>query len=118
MNIRTRILNFGIDSLLFLLIALLIGAIVKNHISEDTFKVGMIVFYYLYYFLSEYLTGRTLGKYITNTSVIDASTGEQPAIYKILLRTLLRMFPLDFLSYLLSTQGIHDHFSKTALKYN
>jgi hypothetical protein len=118
MNIGIRLINFGIDSTAFLLVAFLIGFGVKDYISEDTFKIGMITCYYLYYFLFEYLTGKTLGKYITKTSVIDSSSGSQADVYKILMRTMLRMFPLDFLSYLFSNRGIHDYFSKTTLKYN
>jgi uncharacterized RDD family membrane protein YckC len=61
----------------------------------------------------EYLTGRTLAKYITKTKVIDEN-GEKPDFKKILLRTLSRIFPFEPLSFLVSgNTGWHDEWSKT-----
>lgn len=118
MNLGIRILNFTIDSTAFLLIAYFIGLGVRDFIPQDTFKISMIALYYLYYFIFEYLTGKTLGKYFTKTSVVDSSTGREPELYKILIRTILRMFPSDFLSCFFSDRGIQAYFSKTTLKYN
>lgn len=48
MNIGIRLINFGIDSTVFLLVAFLIGFGVKDYISEDTFpqrdiRVGALI---------------------------------------------------------------------------
>ena len=66
----------------------------------------------LYYGLFESLTFRTVGKYITNTKVI-LRDGTQPDSITILLRTICRFIPLEFISFLISPIGWHDSLSKT-----
>lgn len=117
-TLRTRILNFAIDSFAFLLIAVAMGLIVRDTVPRDHFKWIMIAAYYLYYFVCEAFTGKTVGKYITNSIVVDAFTDGQATPKQVLYRTLLRMIPIDGFSYLFSAQGMHDNFSKTKLKYN
>lgn len=68
-----------------------------------------------YYFVFEFFTGRTPGKLITNTFVVDLENGK-PSAKRIAIRTLLRLNPLDGISYLFGrVQGTHDVLSKTKL---
>ena len=76
----------------------------------------MIIFYYFYYFIFELTTGQTIGKMITKTKVVDVKSGNNPDFLKILIRTASRLIPIDFISYLFSSKGIHDILSKTELK--
>ncbi|GGG96271.1 hypothetical protein GCM10011416_12530 [Polaribacter pacificus] len=76
----------------------------------------MILLYYLYYLIFEFAFGQTIGKMITKTKVIDAKTQEKPSLSSVLIRTLARLIPIDFLSYFISSNGIHDRLSKTAVK--
>ena len=95
-----------------------VGFCTRGFLSEGQFKFIMILIYYLYYFVCEATTGKTVGKFLTKTAVVDAKSGDEPHIGQILFRTLLRMVPIDFISYLFSEQGIHDSLSKTKLKLN
>ncbi len=70
--------------------------------------VGMI-----YYTLFEMITGRTLGKLITGTKVVDEQ-GNMPQPERILLRSLCRYIPFDAFSFLGGDgTGWHDTLSKT-----
>ncbi|WP_166963876.1 RDD family protein [Yeosuana marina] len=55
-------------------------------------------------------------KMITKTKIVDAKSGLKPSFSRILIRTLSRLIPIDFLSYLFLSNGIHDILSKTELK--
>ena len=61
--------------------------------------------------------GKTVGKYITRTKVVNAK-GELPSVISIFLRTILRLIPLDLMSYLFNSVGWHDKFSSTYLVSN
>jgi uncharacterized RDD family membrane protein YckC len=81
-----------------------------------------IVILIVYYMLFETITGRTLGKYITNTKVLTED-GQKPEADKILYRTLSRMIPFEAFSFLGDEgRGWHDSIAKTVVvdvkKYN
>ena len=67
-----------------------------------------------YYLLTEGLFGRSLGKFITGTVVVDIN-GLKPSFGTIFKRTLCRLIPFEALSFLGSsrTGGWHDSISKT-----
>jgi uncharacterized RDD family membrane protein YckC len=114
MSRSVRFFNFLIDSFVFMLLVFISALILKNHVSRDVLYRILIATYYLYYFISELAIGQTIGKFITKTKVVGIND-EVPSFWNVLIRTLLRMFPFDFISYLLYSQGIHDKFSKTKL---
>ena len=67
----------------------------------------------VYYGLFETLSMRTLGKYVTNTMVVNRD-GSRPDTNNILIRTLCRQIPLEFISFFgANAIGWHDMFSKT-----
>jgi uncharacterized RDD family membrane protein YckC len=67
----------------------------------------------LYYTLSEFIAGRTLGKLITGTKVVDENGGK-PSFDKALLRTVCRFIPFEAFSFLGDEAiGWHDTLSKT-----
>ena len=76
----------------------------------------MILLYYLYYFILELTIGQTIGKIVTKTRVVNIDNNGKPNFTRILIRTISRLIPIDFLSYLFSSNGIHDILSKTELK--
>jgi uncharacterized RDD family membrane protein YckC len=70
----------------------------------------------------ESLTGKSIGKYVTNTKVMMAD-GSKPEPYSIFIRSLSRLIPFDQLSFLGTIpRGWHDTLSKTVVvdlkKYN
>ena len=75
---------------------------------------GQILFFAIsifYYTFTEALFGRTLGKFITGTIVVDEN-GERPSFGTIFKRTLCRLIPFDALSFL-GNRGWHDSISDT-----
>jgi len=116
MNIKIRLLNFIIDSILFFIIVIVFSLLFKNIVEKEHLKIFMIFLYYFYYFIFEYFIGQTIGKMITKTKVVNMNDDEKPNLIKITIRTLSRLIPIDFLSYLFMSNGIHDLLSKTKLK--
>ena len=116
MKKRTRLYNFLIDSTIFYILVLLLSMLLKEHVERGVLKYFMILFYYLYYLTFEFILGQTIGKMITKTKIIDIKSGQKPGFTRILIRSLSRLIPIDFLSYLFSSHGIHDILSKTELK--
>lgn len=75
---------------------------------------GQLIFVLIsifYYSLTEGLFGRSLGKLITGTVVVDEN-GEKPSFGVILKRTLCRLIPFDSFSFL-GSRGWHDSISET-----
>jgi uncharacterized RDD family membrane protein YckC len=66
----------------------------------------------LYYILLEGFFGRTLGKFVTGTIVVDVN-GKQPSFGTICKRTLSRLIPFDSYSFLGNARGWHDSNSDT-----
>lgn len=64
----------------------------------------------LYYFSLEVLTGRTLGKLITGTRVVDEH-GNKPSARAVFIRTLCRYVPFEPFSVLADGSGWHDEWS-------
>jgi uncharacterized RDD family membrane protein YckC len=65
-----------------------------------------------YYILSEYFFQRTLGKLITKTKVVNGAD-VKPSFNQVVIRTVIRSIPFDYLSFLATSNGVHDRLSKT-----
>ena len=67
----------------------------------------------VYYVIMESICGRTIGKLVTGTKVIDLK-GRQPDFLTIMGRTLSRIVPFEPFSFLgRNSRGWHDTWSKT-----
>ena len=67
----------------------------------------------LYYNLFEIFTSRTVGKFCTNTIVVDEN-GDKANYEAIMIRSLIRIIPLYWISFIVfPTRGLHDVASKT-----
>ena len=115
-----RLANAIIDSLLiFILILLFIYMLYfinpslfeKWHYLPD---IIYIIIFIAYYLLFEGISGRTPGKWLTKTKVTGYG-GNRPGLSRIFARTLLRMIPLDLLSFLFGSLGLHDLLSRTTV---
>ena len=113
MSIKSlRFLNFCIDSFLFLVMSRLsLKFLSANDIMIDP-KWFSIVFYFFYYFVNEYFFARTPAKWITKTKVALKNPQAQKVI-ALAIRTLVRLMPLDIISYLFTKNGFHDRWSNT-----
>lgn len=110
----SRLLNFLIDSFVFLILVIVLTLILKSFISRTNLYWFFIVFYYFYYLILEGVFSQTVGKLVTKTKVVDLN-GEKASFFKIFFRTLLRILPFDSISFVFSSHGFHDKFSKTKL---
>lgn len=121
-----RFTNWFVDVVVRMLLIELVGLAVEwlglsGKVSEEflesttfallDFALGLLVAF-TYYFAFEVTTGRTLGKYLTGTQVVD-TLGNKPTTKAIVLRTLCRAIPFEILSFLPSDSGWHDSLSGT-----
>lgn len=130
-----RLANYLIDFVLFLLFSFLFGSFMGVSLaifspsSIYIFEQDNLLFDYafgfitgvFYYSTLEFATGRTIGKYVTKTKVIDEN-GNKPGYGVILTRSVCRFIPFEAFSFLgSSNQGWHDKLSKTrvvSVNYN
>ena len=114
----TRFGNFIIDIVafvtLFLLHVLVIDTLFNTAPDPDSplLQVYYLMLFFGYYFLFEYFWGKTPGKFLTKTKVVDMN-GEWPGGKKLLIRTLCRFIPFDNFSFLFGMVGWHDSISGT-----
>ena len=110
-NKGLRIINFIID----LFVIGLISEVLNIALNTRNPTIISYLVYVLYYLLFELYNGQTLGKKMTRTVVVD-NDDLKPKFTKIILRTIMRLNPLDTLSYLFGQeQGTHDLLSRTRL---
>lgn len=80
--------------------------------GRSLFFFDLVVFM-PYYIVLEAATGRTLGKLLTGTKVVD-DAGEAPSFGQILGRTFSRLIPFEPLSFFgVTVRGWHDRLSAT-----
>jgi uncharacterized RDD family membrane protein YckC len=120
----SRIINFIIDMVAFFVLWILLVVLVlfigfeKPYIIENEERISLVPMliiiptYWGYYLFSEYFFQRTIGKVLTGTKVVS-TTGERPNFKQIFWRTIGRSIPFEYISYLVTAQGIHDRFSNT-----
>lgn len=121
-----RFLNYFLDGLAIFFIALGVELVLNIfRESVDTypypdqrftmlpdFLIG-VLYTITYYTVLEATTGKSLGKFITKTNVVDAQ-GNKPSVETILIRSLCRNIPLNAFSFLgEDSRGWHDSISKT-----
>ncbi|MCB0835468.1 MAG: RDD family protein [Bacteroidetes bacterium] len=121
-----RLANYIIDTVLIYILALgfnSIYIIVINEkldlgVAENYLLSGLgffnFVLWALYYFILELGTGKSVGKMITKTRVVN-EMGEPPDPKQIIWRSLARLIPFDVFTYLDKNppRGWHDKLSKT-----
>lgn len=128
-SISQRFLNYIIDVIMQLILLILLAMISfiisdmlgsksainffskldKNTIGLYTISFSLVL---IYYNVFEILFDRTVGKFITQTIVVDEQ-GEKPDHEKILIRSLCRLIPFNPFSILFLGRGWHDSISKT-----
>lgn len=115
MTLSKRILNFLIDSLVFFGITYLCIWASSSRIDPLQVRYLFIAFYFIYYLGLEFAFGKTVGKFITKTKVVSSKDLMKPSFIQIFIRTISRIIPFYFISYLMTGKGMHDHFSNTVL---
>jgi len=114
----TRFGNYLIDVLIFVALFMLHALIIETvfNTTPDPESPLLSIYYLIllfgYYFVFEYFFGKTPGKFLTKTKVVDMN-GEWPGGKKLLIRTLCRFIPFDNFSFLFASVGWHDSISGT-----
>ncbi|GET22373.1 RDD family protein [Prolixibacter denitrificans] len=114
---KLRLVNFLLDTIIYLILILAFILLFKESIPREDVKWISVLAYFFYYFLFELLAGRTPAKFITNSKVSSLAETKNTFFYllQILGRTIMRFIPIDILSYLFSFRGLHDYISKTTI---
>lgn len=120
---ESRLLNFVIDKIVFFLLIFLHAMVLDgwlNIIPDDgspLLGLYSLILYVSYYTIFECLFKKTLGKFITNTIVVNEN-GKYPSNKEILIRNICRLIPFNHISFLVSEKGFHDQISKTKVVYD
>lgn len=120
---KIRIINFSIDLCIILLPLLFLirhylNSLIWQNFSQSSYLKIMLFTYlssiFLYFFICEKYIGKTVGQTFTKTKVASA-IGSRLTTKQILRRSLTRLIPFDFLTFLLKKDpvGLHDKLSKT-----
>lgn len=112
-----RFLGWLIDLVVYILLTTLILFLITESIGrEDLILISLLsVFIFIIIrFLQELFIGRTLGKRILGTVVVDSQTLKYASFKKIALRMFLRFLPFESFSLLsVKPYGIRDQYSGT-----
>lgn len=110
-----RLIDFLIDSGIFFILLILLVFAFKDIIAIENIKWISGVLYFLYYFLFEYFCGQTIAKMITKSKVVSSTDRYNCYFIRIFIRSLTRLIPLDIISYIFVSRGLHDWISKTSV---
>ena len=118
-GVGTRVINYLIDTILVSLISygLYNWWIFYVRYWEFTYYPFYYFFWatlFVYYTLFELIISRTPGKLLTMTKVRTLS-GNRPAFYQVLLRSLLRLTIIDPFFIPVFDKPLHDALSKTVV---
>ena len=114
-----RLVNYLIDivvSYFVSMVVFLVCSLVLPNPENPIVLLATIVLVFssflAYYMIMEIKWQKTIGKFTTKTKVVMLN-GEKPKEKDIVLRTLCRLIPFDWVSYLFMKNGFHDLLSKT-----
>lgn len=108
-----RFLNYVIDRFAkYIVFFIILGIAGATH--QIILNVIAGLFFVSYHIVCESVWQKTLGKVITKTKVVDMQ-GNKPKFWTIVLRSICRMIPFDFISFFFGGYpvGWHDSLSKT-----
>ena len=116
-----RAVNYLIDVIVASFIILFIGTVLKIEIitaKGEMTNAGIFIMFItipIYYFILEFLFGKTIGKVITRTKVIS-SDGTRATFIQCTIRSLSRLIPFEqFSGLLLKGNFWHDSIPKTVV---
>lgn len=116
-GVGTRVIDFLVDTSCILLISYLISR--ANDFYQYYWKFSGVKYYQIfslvlvvYYIISEGLIKTTLGKKASMSKVVNKNGGN-PSFLQIVVRSIVRLFPLDFLFIPFTDRTLHDIASRT-----
>jgi uncharacterized RDD family membrane protein YckC len=116
-GVGTRVVNFIIDTTIVFLIAYIASKTWNWYVFHYRYpylNFGWFFFgsVFLYYTIAEGLFGRTLGKLVSSTKVVNKQS-RRASFLQILLRSLLRVTIIDLFFIPFIDKPLHDYASKT-----
>lgn len=126
LNIRSvgvsmRIVHVIVDTFAILILYMPLFYMLGYFASWANLELSMLAVYLVlaigffgYYVFMETKYQKTIGKFITKTSV-TMKDGGKPKAEDIIRRTFYRLIPLDMISFLYSGNGLHDKLSNTTI---
>jgi uncharacterized RDD family membrane protein YckC len=123
----TRFLNYIIDLVSFFIVLIVIGIVLGimtnlfgmtglgiwiDNLGDFGWNIIAIIVSVIYYTVMEGLFGRSIGKFITGSVVVDEN-GQKPSFGTIFKRSLCRYIPFDAFTFLGGARGWHDSISDT-----
>jgi uncharacterized RDD family membrane protein YckC len=113
-----RLINFIIDMIFFFFFFFFVFVYLLGYSGNRTFVIDHpyllnFIILFLPYFIMELIWGKSIGKFITKTHVVD-SLGGKPSVWQILGRTVSRFIPFEAFTFLTNDKrGLHDTLTET-----
>jgi uncharacterized RDD family membrane protein YckC len=116
-GIGTRVMNFLVDTGIIFLLGYIAHKVWNWYVfywSFTPYKFGWFFFgiLFIYYFLFESFTGRTPGKWLSFSKVVQQN-GKKPNVAQVLLRSIARLTIIDLFFIPFIDKTLHDYISKT-----
>lgn len=116
-GIGTRVMNFLVDTTIIFILTYILYKIWNfnvfyYHIPYYPFYYFMGLVLFLYYLVLESINGRTPGKKLT-ISVVVNKDGQRTGFFQIFIRSLVRVTVIDCFFIPFLDMPLHDYLSKT-----
>ena len=116
-GIGTRVLNFLVDTIIIAIISMFSyhgWNLYVMFYGYPGFNFGWFFFgiLFIYYTVFEFIFGRTPGKWLSYSKVVDRQ-GKRASFGKIFLRSFTRLLLIDMFFIPFLDKTLHDYFSKT-----
>jgi len=116
-GIGSRVLNFLVDTILIFIITYFVNSVwvfyaLYYHVYYLQFPYIFIMVQFVYYFFFELLFSRSPGKWLTYCKVVNSKKGK-PSFLQFLVRSLIRIIPIDCFFIPFLDKPLHDYLSKT-----
>lgn len=122
LDVKKRVLHLFVDTIFWTTLMYYVFGFLL--VITENFWIVLLgtlsISFLLYFVLFEYYIGKTVGKIITKTIVLDAGTLEKPKLWQILVRASMRLPVINMLDALVAFSGepLHDALSKTRVYYS
>ncbi|MEO7210458.1 MAG: RDD family protein [Chitinophagaceae bacterium] len=116
-GIGTRVMNFLVDTTIIFILTYIVYKIWSfnvfyYHLPYYPFYYFMGLMMFLYYLVLESINGRTPGKKLTRSVVVNKD-GQRPTFFQIVFRSLIRITVIDCFFIPFLDMPLHDYLSKT-----
>ena len=114
---QLRLFHFIIDMAFMYFVGICTGYVLAfliglANVLDHQYLIGLIVVFFTY-FIQEFIFGKTIGKFMTKTHVVNSS-GNKPTVGQLILRNFTRIIPFEAFTFVLKgSRGFHDSISNT-----